>query len=377
MAKNANGAGSITRRKSDGLYMGRYTVQTDTGPKRKTLYRKSYEECRIALTKAMADADRGLVYDDEGLTLSMYMTRWLEDSVKDSVKTHTYNSYEQITRIHIIPAIGGVKLKNLKPAHLQGLYRAKLDGGLSPRTVQYIHTTVHRALKIAVRWELIPRNVADAVQPPRIQRKEMRCFNKDEAKKLLETAKGERYEAVYVLAVHSGLRKGEILGLSWDAVNFDKGTLQVRRTLAHDSNGNPVFSTPKTSKSRRTIHLSRTVLSALSRHRKRQNQERLRAGTDWHDYGIVFATEMGTPVHASHLHDRSWKPLLRHGGLPDIRFHDLRHTCATLLLGAGVHVKIVSELLGHASIAITLDTYSHVLPSMGDTASVAMESALS
>ncbi len=376
MGKNANGAGSITRRKSDGLWMGRYTVQTETGPKRKTLYHKDYDECRKALTKAMADADRGLVYDDQGLTLSKYMKRWLEDSVRDNVKPKTYESYEQLTRIHISPAIGTVKLKNLKPAHLQGLYRAKLDAGLSPRTVQYIHTTLHRALKIAVRWELVPRNVADAVQPPKVHRKEMRCLNRDEAKHLLATARGERYEAVYILAVHCGLRSGEILGLAWDAVDLDAGTLQVRRTLSR-VDGKPVLSTPKTSGSRRTVRLSQTVLQALVSHRKRQHEERLRAGSEWQDNGLVFTSEVGTPVHATHLHDRSWKPLLRKSNLPDMRFHDLRHTCATLLLGAGVHVKLVSELLGHASIAITLDTYSHVLPGMGDAAAGAMESALS
>ena len=377
MGKNPNGAGSITRRKSDGLYMGRYTVQTDTGPKRKTIYRKGYEECRKALTKAMADADTGMVYDDAGLTLAAFMARWLEDSVRGSVKKTSYQSYERLNRNHIAPAIGNVKLKSLKPAHLQGLYRAKLDGGLSPRTVQYIHATLHRALKIAVRWELVPRNVADAVIPPKVHRKEMKCLNRQQAKTLLASAKGERYEAIYVVAVHCGLRQGEILALDWDAVDLEAGTLQVRRTLSHKGGGGATFSTPKTAKSRRVVRLSQTVVSALVSHRARQHADRLRAGADWQDNGLVFCTEIGTPLRADRVDYRSWKPLLRNAGLPDVRFHDLRHTCASLLLESGVHVKIVSELLGHASIAITLDTYSHVLPSMGDAAAGAMESALS
>lgn len=376
MGKNANGEGSITRRK-DGLYMGRYTVQTETGPKRKTIYGKDRQDVSERLTQAIADRNKGLVYDCEGLTLSGFMERWLEDSVKGSVKKTSYQSYERLNRNHISPAIGNVKLKNLKPAHLQGLYRAKLDGGLSPRTVQYIHATLHRALKIAMRWELVPRNVADAVIPPKVHRKEMRCLTREQAKKLLSAARDDRYHAVYVVALHCGLRQDEILALGWDAVDLDAGTLQVRRTLSFRGGGGPTFSTPKTNKSRRVVKLSESVVNALISHRARQHKDRLRAGSEWQDNGLVFCTEIGTPLRADRVDYRSWKPLLRNNWLPDIRFHDLRHTCASLLLESGVHVKIVSDLLGHSSIALTLDTYSHVLPSLGDAASTAMESALS
>ena len=376
MPKNANGEGSITKRKSDGLYMGRYTIQTDTGPKRKTIYGKDRDKVAEKLTQAIADRNKGLVYDCEGLSLAGFMVRWLEDSVKGSVKRTSYQGYERLVRNHISPSIGHVKLKNLKPAHLQGLYRAKLDAGLSPRSVQYIHATLHRALKIALRWELVARNVADSVIPPKVQRKEMRCLNREQAKKLLSVASDDRYHAVYVVALHCGMRQGEILALDWNSVDLDAGVLQVRRTLSFRGGGGPTFSSPKSGKGR-TVRLSETVVSALVSHRARQYRDRLKAGSEWQDNGLVFCTEIGTPLRADRLDYRSWKPLLRNNHLPDVRFHDLRHTCASLLLESGVHVKIVSELLGHASIAITLDTYSHVLPSMGDAASTAMESALS
>ncbi len=183
-------------------------------------------------------------------------------------------------------------------------------------------------------------------------------------------------EALYVLAVHYGLRQGELLGLKWEDVDLEEGTLQVRRVLTRTKDG-PVFTTPKTAKSRRSVRLTTGAVDAFKRHSERQAEEMVKVGTRYQDQGLIFASVIGTPLNRHNLGYRSFKPLLKHAGLPDIRFHDLRHTCATLLLGKGVHPKFVQELLGHATIAITLDTYSHVLPGMGDQASRAMEDALS
>jgi integrase len=373
--KRGNGEGSITRRK-DGLYMARYTVQTATGTKRKTLYGKTRNEVSEKLTKAMADRDDGLVFDADNLKVGEYLERWLVDSVLDTVRPTTYERYEQIVRIHVRPAIGSVKLKNLTPVHVRGLYREKLEAGLSARTVQYIHVTLHKALKQAVQDGLIPRNATEAVKAPQVRREEMRPLSAEQVKVLLEVARGDRLEALYVLAIHTGLRQGELLGLKWEDVDLESGTLRVRRTLV-TAKGGPVLTAPKTKGSRRSVKLTQGAVEALRSHLKHQLQEIDRAGSLWRENGLMFASESGEPLDRRYLTSCRYKALLKRAELPMIRFHDLRHTCATLLLSKNVNPKIVSEMLGHASIAITLDTYSHVLPNMRDQAAAAMEAALS
>jgi integrase len=373
--KRGNGEGSITRRK-DGLYMARYTVETAIGAKRKTLYGKTRGEVSEKLTKAMADRDDGLVFDADNLKVGEYLERWLVDSVLDTVRPTTYERYEQIVRIHVRPALGSVKLKNLTPVHVRGLYREKLEAGLSARTVQYIHVTLHKALKQAVQDGLIPRNATEAVKAPQVRREEMRPLSGDQVKVLLEVARGDRLEALYVLAIHTGLRQGELLGLKWEDVDLESGTLRVRRTLVTAKAG-PVLTAPKTKGSRRSVKLTQGAVEALRSHLKHQLQEIDRAGSLWRENGLMFASESGEPLDRRYLTSCRYKALLKRAELPMIRFHDLRHTCATLLLSKNVNPKIVSEMLGHASIAITLDTYSHVLPNMRDQAAAAMEEALS
>jgi integrase len=373
--KRGNGEGSITRRK-DGLYMARYTVETAIGAKRKTLYGKTRGEVSEKLTKAMADRDEGLVFDADNLKVGEYLERWLVDSVLDTVRPTTYERYEQIVRIHVRPALGSVKLKNLTPVHVRGLYREKLEAGLSARTVQYIHVTLHKALKQAVQDGLIPRNATEAVKAPQVRREEMRPLSGDQVKVLLEVARGDRLEALYVLAIHTGLRQGELLGLKWEDVDLESGTLRVRRTLVTAKAG-PVLTAPKTKGGRRSVKLTQGAVEALRSHLKHQLQEIDRAGSLWRENGLMFASESGEPLDRRYLTSCRYKALLKRAELPMIRFHDLRHTCATLLLSKNVNPKIVSEMLGHASIAITLDTYSHVLPNMRDQAAAAMEEALS
>jgi integrase len=249
--KRGNGEGSITRRK-DGLYMARYTVETAIGAKRKTLYGKTRGEVSEKLTKAMADRDEGLVFDADNLKVGEYLERWLVDSVLDTVRPTTYERYEQIVRIHVRPALGSVKLKNLTPVHVRGLYREKLEAGLSARTVQYIHVTLHKALKQAVQDGLIPRNATEAVKAPQVRREEMRPLSGEQVKVLLEVARGDRLEALYVLAIHTGLRQGELLGLKWEDVDLESGTLRVRRTLVTAKAG-PVLTAPKTLSENRQI----------------------------------------------------------------------------------------------------------------------------
>jgi integrase len=373
--RRANGEGGVTRRK-DGSWMARYTVQTPTGRKRKVIYAKSHEEARRKLAEAIAERDKGLVYDSGNVTLEEYLGRWLEDSVRGSVKVTTHAGYERVARLHFCPTLGGTKLAALAPAHLQTLYRAKLDEGLAPKSVKYIHTTLHRALKQAVRWGLVPRNVAAAVDAPRVVTPEMRPLSPARARTLLSAAEGNRLEALFVLAVTTGMRQGEILGLGWEDADLDAGVVRVRRTLTL-AKGGAYLTEPKTPRSRRSIRLTASAVGALERHRVRQEDEDAARGPNWNEQGLVFCTRRGTPIRRDTLHDKHWKPLLRRAGLPDIRFHDLRHTCATLLLTKGVHPKIVSEMLGHSSVSITLDVYSHVIPGLGEAAASAMEDALS
>jgi integrase len=345
MGGRGNGEGGITRHKKSGLYMARYTVQTPTGSKRKTLYGKTRREVDEKLTKAKADRDGGLVFDADNMKVGEYLERWLVDSVRDTVRSTTFERYEQVVRLHIRPVLGKLKLKNLSPAHVRGLYREKLDAGLSPRTVQYVHVTLHKALKQAIMDGLIPRNATEAVKPPQVRREEMQPLSPEQVKVLLEAARGERLEALYVLAVTMGLRQGELLGLKWEDVDLEARTLQVRRTLT-TAKGGPVLSTPKTKGSRRSVKLTQSAVEALRSHLQRQLGEIDRAASLWRESGLVFASEMGDPLDRRYVTTHRFKPLLKRAGLPQIRFHDLRHTCATLLLGRNVNPKIVSEMLG-------------------------------
>jgi integrase len=372
--KRGNGEGSITYRKKEGRYMARYTLHTANGPKRKTLYGRTRAEVAGKLAKAMVDRDGRFHFDAEDMTVGEYLGRWLSDSVRGTVRASTYERHEGIIRRHIGPALGRIKLKNLTSAHVRSLHREKLDAGLAPATVRKIHSTLHKALSQAVSDGLIPRNAA-AIKAPRPAPGEMHPLSTEEARAFLEAARGERFEALYVLAITTGLRRGELLGLRWNDVDLESGVLRVGRALVREG-GRYRPGETKTKRGHRSIRLTSWAVSALGAHRKRQLEERMRFAGLYEDHGLIFATLRGTPVNPENLVKRSFKPLLRRAGLPEIRFHDLRHTCATLLLGSGVHPKFVQELLGHATIAMTLDTFSHFLPSMGDQTARAMEETL-
>ena len=377
MGKNGNGEGSTYEHKRNGKkvgYRGCYTVHTADGPKRRYVTGRTREEVRQKLTKAIAERDGGFVFNAETLELEKYLRQWLSSSVRDTVSIRTYERYEQICRIHLIPALGHMKLKNLSPAHARALYRQKLDNGLSPRTVEYIHTTLHKALKQAVMDGLIPRNVTDAVKAPRGTKNEIHPLTLEEVQALLKAAHGDRLEALYLLAVTAGLREGELLGLKWEDIDFTIGTLSVRRTLSQTKQKGPILKSTKNSKGR-NVKLTPIVLDALRKHKAAQNAGRLNLGTLWKEHGLIFPGPTGKPMHPWVLYKGSFKRLLAQAGIEkQVRFHDLRHTCATLLIGKNIHAKIVQELLGHSTITTTLNTYSHVLPTMQDQAAEAMES---
>jgi integrase len=354
--RRGNGEGSIYRRK-DGLWVGQYKVQTPSGTKTKYIYSKIRKDAAKGLADAIANRDKGIVFDSEGLSLEEHFSRWLA-SVEGTIRPRAYLRYEQCCRLHIVPTLGNTKLHKLRAMQLQSLYGEKLRSGLSPRTVQIIHATLNKALKQAVAWLLIPSNPAEFATPPRSSIREMTPLSKEQVAVFLEAARGNKLEALYVLAITTGMRQGELLGLQWKDIDFDPGMVRVRRTVY-----NGQVQAPKTKKSKRSITLTKEALTALMHHE---------SASDW-----VFSTRTGNTITCQNLNHRSFKPLLRKSGLPDIRFHDLRHTCATLLLTKGVHPKIVQEMLGHSTISITLDTYSHVLPNMQGEAVRAMEDIFS
>jgi len=381
VGKNGNGEGSIYKyknKKGEVIgYRGAYTVHTAEGPKRRYVSGKTRDDVRVKLTKAMADRDDGLFSDDENITIGEYLDRWLSDCVRGSVRESTFDRDSYLVRVHIKPALGRIKLSKLSPVQVQGFYRDRLDAGLSTSTVNKVHTVLHKALSQAELWCLIPHNPTEAVKAPSPASQEMRPLSPEEAGRLLKAACSDRFEALYVLAVTTGMRRGELLGLKWSDVDLKGGAVSIRRTLSRVDNGKRVtLGEPKTKKSRRTIPLTLRALEALKAHRKRQLEEMMELAGLREDQGLVFTTRTGSLINPSNLRQRSFAQLLKRAGLPHVRFHDLRHTCATLLLSQNTHPKFVQELLGHATIAITLDTYSHLIPGMGDYTARAMEDAL-
>ncbi len=372
--RRGNGEGSIYKRK-DGYWVGQYGVQTADGVKPRYIYGKTRAAVSEKLTRALADRNGGLTFDAGKTTVGEYLDRWIEDSVRDTVRQRTYERYEQLVRVHLKPAFGRVRLGALSPAHVRALYREKLDAGLSPRTVRYVHVTLSKALKQAAADGLIPRNAAASVKAPKPAKKEITPLSREQVGAFFAAVSGERLEPLYVLAVTAGLREGEILGLKWEDVDLDSGMLQVRRSLSEARSGR-IFEAPKSGKGR-SIRLTQKALNALREHRRRQLEERMKSAGLWQESGLVFPSRVGTPLGGRNL-NRSFKRDLERAGLPrTFRFHDLRHTCATLLLKQGLHPIFVQQLLGHGDVSLTLNVYSHVLPDMGDQATTAMEVALS
>jgi integrase len=294
--RRAKGEGSISRRK-DGRWQARYQANG----KRKHVYGKTRREVAGKLNEALSEVNKGLHYDDKGITVGEHIGNWLDVS-KNAVRIGTWERYEQISRRHIAPEIGHLKLRDLTPMIVQDLYQKKLMV-LSPRTVQYVHVTLHRSLSQALRWNLIPRNVTDLVDPPKVVKEEIRPLNEDEVKVLFETVEGSALEALYVLAVTAGLRKGELLGLRWEDIDLNIGILRVKRSLSLPKGG-PVLVPPKTAKGKRSIRLSRICVEALRNHKFRQDEQKKSWGRD---LGIVFPNDLGEYRRSRNGFDPLWR----------------------------------------------------------------------
>ena len=357
MGRRGNGEGSIRKRK-DGRWEGRYTAHTPEGRRQKAVYGVTRKEVAEKLTEAIADRNKGLVFDAGKLTVGDHFERWLEDVVKPSASHRTYSTNAQQVRTHIAPTLGRIKLKGLRKAHIDRLYREMLNSGLSPLTVRRVHAVLHRALEEAVKGDLIPRNPAAHANKPKVKLEEPEPLDTSQAAAFLKAAKGDRFEALYILCLMCGLRQGEALALHWRDIDLDEGTLRVNLQLQRVRGGGGLqFSQPKNA-SRRTVGLPQRAVSALRSHRKRQLEEKLRVA-DYEDSELVFASSKGTPLDAQNVVNRYYKPLLKRAGLPPIRFHDLRHSCLSLLAQRGEPIRDLQALAGHATAAFTLQRYTH------------------
>ncbi|MBI4303502.1 MAG: site-specific integrase [Chloroflexi bacterium] len=331
-------------------------------------------EAQKRLSELLHQRDTGMIARPGKTTVADYLNRWLHDYAKPNLSPRAYERYEGIVTGHLIPGIGLTKLGQLRSDHLQKLYAADLDAGLMARTVRYHHVVIHRALQLALKWGLVPRNVADGVDIPRARRPEIQTWNEEEVSAFLGAARRTPYYSLFHLALFTGMRRSELLALRWSDFDLLYCQVSVKRSLHHLDDGSYVYSQPKSAKSNRTIALSPSAILALKQHREREELDRAMVNQVLADDDLVF-NALGKPLRPETI-SRAWVNLAKRAGLKPIRLHDARHTHASLMLKQGIHPKIVQERLGHSSIAITLDTYSHVAPGLQEAAAKRFDDAI-
>jgi integrase len=365
--RRGNGEGSISKR-PNGTYEAKIT--TEDG-KRKSIYGKTRKEVQEKLKIALREQQQGSLVTAPQQKLEQFLHTWLENTQKHSVRPRTYERYEEIVRLHIVPELGRYAVQKLTVQHVETFYTKMMDKGYKAVIVASFHNVLHKALDAAVKRNLITKNVCDFADPPHGEEYEIQPLNLEQIQTLLSAARGRPVEALLKLALATGMRRGELMGLKWQDITFETGTLQVRRIMSRvpsklktEEKKGYVEANTKTKKSRRSILIVPFALTALEQHRKHQAVAREKAGPLWKEHDLVFCTSIGTRLNPDRDIRLPFKRLLKEAGLPDIRFHDLRHSAATLLLSLGIHPKIVQEILGHSNIAITMNVYSHVLPGM-------------
>jgi len=369
--KRGNNEGSIYKR-NNGTWRAMVTVQG----RRLTHTAKTKNEGQNWIRGMLDEIDNGLTYDNTRVSLETFMEDWLV-SVEPSLRYNTFKQYSQITRQHILPVLGKIQLRDLKPEHIQQLYNQMVKKDFGLRTVQLVHSVIHRALVHAVKLGSIPRNPDDATTPPKPKAKEMRFLDENQVQQLLITAraKNDQLFALYHLAIATGMRQGEILGLKWSDLDWEQGLLQVQRQLTIKKGGGFEFTVPKTKAGVRRIDLGENTLRILREHRQQQFIQMQMAGERWQENDLIFPSEIGTIYKRDKLR-KQFKCLLKEAGLPAIRFHDLRHTGASLLLNNGIPVIVVSRRLGHARPSITLDVYGHLIPEKQKEVAILMDQLL-
>lgn len=332
--------------------------------KRRSKSSKTQREALNWLTTQRHSASQGTYATNDKVKLGDFLDRYLQDVAFHALRPRTFETHAGYVRNHIKPELGYIRLTDLRPEHVQRFYTVKLQAGYSKRTVQYMHAILHKALNQALKWGLVGRNVTDLVDVPKPQSKPPNIWNPDQVRVFLEAVKGHRYFPIYVTAIYTGMRQGEILGIHVGDVDLQTGIIHVRHQIQLIKGNGLTVTDLKTDKARRPVTLPLTALQVLEKHIQTV------------DDGLIFTTSTGKPISARNVL-RHFKAVIKKLDLPDIRFHDLRHTHASLLLMAGTNPKVVQERLGHSQISLTLDTYSHVVPSLQEEAADKMERILS
>lgn len=370
-------AGQIIKR-GDRTWLIRIFLGRDAKGKQnfhhKTIHgtKRDAERYLVAVRREM---DLGVFVEPSAMSVSEYLDRWLRDAARPRVSRRTADGYAGLLERYIREPLGFKRLDKLQALDIQSVYGEMQARGLSARVVRHTHSALHNALKQAVKWGLLSRNPSDLVELPKVPHKEQRVLSPDEAVGFLEVAALMPHGLIFEFALMTGMRPEEYLALQWADVDFERGTAQVKRALVRHKKSWS-FEEPKTARSRRTVFLPASLINKLSAHKRQQAAARLKLGALWQAFDLVFCGEQGTPHSIPNLTYRYFRPILTEAKLPRIRLYDLRHTCATLLLIAEENPKVVSERLGHSTIVLTLDTYSHVLPTMQQGATARLEKLL-
>lgn len=370
-------SGSI-KKKRDGVFLVSVFLGRDANGRRRYVAKQikgKKKDAQKYLNQALRDLDAGKFAPPTPLTVDKYLDRWLETAARPRVSPRTADGYAALLKRYIRGPLGQKRCDGLRALDIQQVYGEMQQRGLSARTVRHTHSALQSALKQAVKWGIISSSPAEYVELPKVPNKERRVLSPDEAASFLDAAGTMPHGLIFEFALLSGMRPEEYLALQWSDLDFERGMAKVNRALVRHNNA-WTFEQPKTARSRRSVWLPKTLLLKLVAHKRRQAESRLRLGTIWQSNDLVFCSEWGTPHSIPNLTYRYFRPLLEKAELPRIRLYDLRHSHATLLLSENEHPKVVSERLGHASITLTLDTYSHVLPSMQEATSQKLETLL-
>ncbi len=330
--------------------------------RRKKFYFEKKQDAVKKKNEALRELEQGTLATGTQRKLGEYLESWIENVHKNNIRISTYVKYKKLIK-YIVADLGEVWLQKLTPEQVQQFYAKKRKDGLSSKTVHEIHGVLHLALKHAVRWNYVSRNVCDLLDSPRVVSRRGTPLTLDQARRLLEGIQGHRLEAVLMMAMITGMRKGEILALRWSDVDFERQVLHVLRTVDYIPPYGYVENEPKTQAGKRTIDLPAFFLEMLKQHRVKQSKQRLKVGEAWENRDLVFADLAGGYLNPIHVL-RMFKKILQQAGLPHMHFHDLRHSAATILISMGIHPKVIQELLGHSDISITLGIYGHLFPSM-------------
>lgn len=370
-------AGQIVKRGERSYTVRIFTGRDENGKRRyvNKQIRGTRKEAEKYLNAALRDKDLGIFVEPASITLNAYIKKWLEAAARPRVSRRTADGYAALLERYISEPLGKLRLDRLQPLNIQQVYGEMQARGLSARVVRHTHSALHNALKQAVKWNMIARNPTAFVELPKVPHKERRVLSQDDAVEFLKASDVMPHGLIFEFALLTGMRPEEYLALQWPDIDFERGTAAVRRALVRHKKSWS-FEEPKTARSRRTVTLPASLLKKLGAHKRQQAEARLKLGATWQAHDLVFCGELGTPHSIPNLTYRYFRPILTKAKLPRIRLYDLRHSCATLLLIAEENPKVVSERLGHSTIVLTMDTYSHVLPTMQQKATEKLETML-